>query len=42
MRMFQNGYKRLTNKVKPTYDFDHDKYSWKPDIDYRENPHHIR
>ena len=31
----------VTNKMnKPTYvDFDHDKYSWKPDIDYRENPH---
>ena len=25
---------------KPTYvDFEKDKYPWKPDIDYRENPH---
>ena len=25
---------------KPTYvDFDHKNYKWKPDIDYRENPH---
>ena len=25
---------------KPSYvGFEHDKYSWKPDIDYRENPH---
>ena len=31
---------KATDKIKPTYvDFDHDKYSWKPDIDYRENPH---
>ena len=28
------------NKLKPTYvDFDHKNYKWKPDIDYRENPH---
>ena len=26
--------------MKPTYvDFDKDKYPWKPDVDYRENPH---
>ena len=26
--------------VKPSYvGFEHDKYLWKPDIDYRENPH---
>ena len=26
--------------VKPSYvGFEHDKYPWKPDIDYRENPH---
>ena len=26
--------------VKPSYvGFEHDKYAWKPDIDYRENPH---
>ena len=25
---------------KPTYvGFEHDKYPWKPDIDYRKNPH---
>ena len=28
------------NKLKPTYvDFDHKNYKWKPNIDYRENPH---
>tara|TARA_B100002019_G_scaffold186151_1_gene160748 strand:- start:296 stop:805 length:510 start_codon:yes stop_codon:yes gene_type:complete len=28
------------DKLKPTYvDFDHKNYKWKPDIDYRENPH---
>ena len=29
-----------TDKIKPTYvGFKHKEYKWKPDIDYRENPH---
>tara|TARA_B100000214_G_C23838874_1_gene567841 strand:+ start:382 stop:888 length:507 start_codon:yes stop_codon:yes gene_type:complete len=28
------------NKIKPSYvDFNHGKYRWKPNIDYRKNPH---
>ena len=30
----------LKNKIKPSYvDFNHGKYRWKPNIDYRKNPH---
>jgi len=30
----------LKNKIKPSYvDFNHAKYKWKPNIDYRKNPH---
>ena len=31
---------KATDKIKPTYvGFKHKEYKWKPDIDYRENPH---
>ena len=31
---------KTTDKIKPTYvGFKHKEYKWKPDIDYRENPH---
>ena len=31
---------KATDKIKPTYvGFKHKEYKWKPDIDYRKNPH---
>ena len=31
---------KITDKMKPTYvGFKHKEYKWKPDIDYRKNPH---